>query len=305
MHTLPNIRQMDTTNAKPASSAHTQICLQCKVSWEDLHDGFPTPAACVSALCAGPLPASWSNLTQLSDLHITNAPLVTGPVPAEWGAGLKQLQRLELSNMSLTGPLDSLRNMSSLTSLALRFLPGLILPSGGLPALVSNTSLTELTFANVSGWSGLPLDANIPVSYPNISRLGLMGLGLAGTIPTSWQGFRAQQLRNLYLSFNALNGTLPSWLASKVARGFSLDLGSNNFTGGRCMSNGRSANLSSNSSACSFAWTPRARGLQPVPHIPSLTAVGCMCQVAVLQQVWCRACDKRVYLVFDHLAQAH
>lgn len=220
-----------------------ECCPPCMSIWSSCMIAFTTPAPCVAALRTGPLPASWGNLTQLSELRITNAFLVTGPLPAEWGTGLIQIQRLELSNMSLTGPLDSLGNMSSLTSLALRHMPGLMLPSGGLPALVSNTSLTELTVANVSGWNGLPLDANIPTSYPNISRLGLMGLGLAGTIPTSWQSFRAQQLRNLYLSFNGLNGTLPSWLASKVARGFSLDLGSNSFTGGQtALQHGQASN---------------------------------------------------------------
>lgn len=187
------------------------------------------PKRCGCCAHAGPLPPSWGNLTQLSELSITDAVLVTGPVPATWTSSLK-LQRLELSNLSVSGALAPLGNISTLTSLALRHLPG-VLPPGGLPALVFNASLTDLTVANVSGWTGLTLDPNIPSAYPNISKLALIGLGLVGEVPSSWQSFRLQQLRNLYLSANALNGTLPNWLASKVAKGFGLDLSLNNFAG--------------------------------------------------------------------------
>lgn len=179
---------------------------------------------------AGTLPANWSTLTQLTDLRISNAPRVNGSLPPEWVGSLR-LQRLELRNLSLTGPLLPLSNMTTLTSLTLRHLQNVVLPAGGVAALAGNASLSELNFGNVSGWSGLPVEANLTDMYPNISMLGLMQLGLVGGIPASWQRLRPQQLKGLYLSHNSLNGSLPSWLASRVGRGYTLDLSYNNFTG--------------------------------------------------------------------------
>jgi hypothetical protein len=179
---------------------------------------------------AGALPADWSTLPQLTDLHISNAPKINGSLPPEWASSLR-LQRLELRNMSLAGPLPPLSTMTTLTSLTLRHLQNAILPAGGIAALVGNASLSELVVGYVTGWSAMPLEANLTDMYPNISRLGLLQLGLVGEIPTSWQNFRPQQLKDLYLSHNSLNGTLPTWLASRVGRGYTLDLSYNNFTG--------------------------------------------------------------------------
>lgn len=180
---------------------------------------------------AGTLPANWSTLPQLTDLRISNAPKIIGSLPPEWASNLR-LQRLELRNMSLAGPLPPLSNMTTLTSLTLRHLQNATLPAGGIAALAGNASLAELVLGDVSGWSGMPLEANLTDMYPNISRLGLLQLGLVGEIPTSWQNLRPQQLKDLYLSHNSLNGTLPSWLASRVGQGYTLDLSYNNFTGG-------------------------------------------------------------------------
>lgn len=180
---------------------------------------------------AAGLPPSWSNLTQLQELRITNAPGISGPVPAEWGAGGMNLRWLELSNISLSGVLTPIGGLASLTRLSLTQLPAAVLPTV-LLALVPNASLTELVLRNISGWGGLTLDAvGLPASYPNITRLGLTQLGVVGTIPSTWQGLRPQQLTGLYLGFNSLNGTLPSWLASRFAAGFSLDVRQNRLTG--------------------------------------------------------------------------
>jgi hypothetical protein len=179
---------------------------------------------------AGTLPANWSTLTQLTDLRISNAPMVNGSLPPEWVSSLR-LQRLELRNLSLSGPLLPLSNITTLTSLTLRHLQNVVLPVGGVASLAGNASLSELNLGNISGWSGMPLEANMTDMYPNISRLGLMQLGLVGGIPASWQRLRPQQLKDLYLSHNSLNGTLPSWLASCVGTGYTLDLSYNNFTG--------------------------------------------------------------------------
>lgn len=179
---------------------------------------------------AGALPASWSNLTALSELRISNAPSISGPLPTDWVASLK-LQRLELSNLSLSVPLSVLSGMPTLTSLTLRHLPNATLPAAGMSDLAVNSSLSDLIVRNVGGWTGMSLDPSIPTRFPNISRLALMQLGLVGSIPASWQSLRPMQLQGLYLSSNSLNGTLPSWLASRLAPGGALDLTYNNFTG--------------------------------------------------------------------------
>lgn len=180
-------------------------------------------------ILAGVLPASWANLTQLNELRISNAPNLTGGVPPEWAT--LRLQQLDLTNLSLSGQLSALSSIPSLTVVALRHMPNATLPAAGLSSVFANTSLAELIIENVGGWVGLGLNASMPVSYPNISRLALVQLGLVGGIPTSWQSFQTQQLKDLDLSRNALNGTLPSWLASRVQSG-SLNLGYNKFVGG-------------------------------------------------------------------------
>jgi hypothetical protein len=178
---------------------------------------------------AGTLPPSWDSLPQLSELRITNAPLITGPLPAEWTANLK-LQWLELSALGIFGPLDAIGNISTITNLALRSLPYATLQTP-LESLLPNNSATVIVLRAVAGWGGQMLNANIPSTYPIISMLALSELGLVGEMPAAWASFRPQQLRGLYLSGNALNGTLPTWLASRIARGYTLDLGSNLFTG--------------------------------------------------------------------------
>jgi len=178
---------------------------------------------------AGVLPASWANLTKLNELRISNAPNLTGGLPQEWAT--LRLQQLDLTNLSLSGQLTALSSIPSLAVVALRHMPNATLPAAGPGSLFTNTSLAELVIENVGGWVGTGLDANMPNSYPNISRLALVQLGMVGGIPTSWQSFQPQQLKDLDLSRNALNGTLPSWLASRVQSG-SLNLGHNMFVGG-------------------------------------------------------------------------
>lgn len=176
------------------------------------------------------LPPSWSNLTQLTDLRITAAPAVTGPFPSEWAA--LRLQRLELNTLGVSGPLDVIGSISTLTNLALRTLLSATLPAN-LTTLVPNPSATSIAVAAVSGWTGQALSPDLPVTYPNLSTLALAGLGLVAGVPSSWQAFRPQQLSSLQLSTNSLTGTLPSWLGARMARGYTLNLGNNNFTGGR------------------------------------------------------------------------
>lgn len=186
--------------------------------------------SCAAVDAAGVLPPSWSNLTQLTDLRIIAAPAVTGPFHSEWA--FLRLQRLELDKLGLSGPLDVIGNISTLTNLALRALPSATLPAN-LTTLVPNPSATSIAVAAVSGWAGQALDPNLPVTYPNLSTLALAGLGLLGSVPSSWEAFRPKQLSSLQLSTNSLTGTLPGWLGACMARGYTLILGSNNFTGGQ------------------------------------------------------------------------
>lgn len=194
-------------------------------------NAFGPKESCKSFLMyAGNLPASWANMTQLTDLRIVSGPLITGPFPTEWAAGSLKLQRLELNGLGISGPLNAIGNISSITSLTLRSMAAVTLPAT-LTALVPNTSATLINLKGIAGWAGQPLNADIPLTYPNISTLALSQLGLVGSIPASWESFKAQQLKDLYLSQNMLTGMLPSWLGLRIARGFALDVGSNNFTG--------------------------------------------------------------------------
>lgn len=156
-------------------------------------------------------------------------PGITGGLPSSWASNMTQLQRLELANLSLSGPMPSLSGLENLMHLALRHMPQLMLPKTGLAA--ANDTLEALLLENVGGLAGLALDPNLPFAYPDLKLLGLIQLNLSGSVPASWQAFEQGQLQQLLLAGNALNGSLPDWLAALMAPGAELDLSSNRFTG--------------------------------------------------------------------------
>ncbi|XP_055823074.1 probable LRR receptor-like serine/threonine-protein kinase At1g56140 isoform X2 [Solanum dulcamara] len=140
----------------------------------------------------GPIPASFSNLTSLTDLRIS-----------------------DLSNGSSS--LDFLRNMKSLSKLVLRNNN----ISGSIPSNIGeyqSLSLLDLSFNNLTG--------RIPDALFNLTLLTHLFLGdnkLTGALPAQ----KIRSLQTIDLSYNELSGNFPSWINEQNLQ---LNLVANNFT---------------------------------------------------------------------------
>ncbi|KAK7199491.1 Leucine rich repeat N-terminal domain/Leucine rich repeat/Leucine Rich repeat [Novymonas esmeraldas] len=97
-----------------------------------------------AAMVSGPLPASWSRLTQLREVTLAGNAL-TGPLPAEWSS-LAALKSLDLDANQLSGSLPATwSDMSRLQSLNLgkNQLTGAIPESWGLMAQLKHLALNN------------------------------------------------------------------------------------------------------------------------------------------------------------------
>ncbi|XP_074581709.1 putative LRR receptor-like serine/threonine-protein kinase At1g06840 [Curcuma longa] len=146
---------------------------------------------------SGPVPKSFANLRNLKHLHMNNNSL-SGPIPRELFA--LPIVHLLLDNNNLSGLLPpELGMMPKLKILQLdnnNF-------SGSIPASYSNmTTLVKLSLRNCS------LHGNIPY-LSRMSRLGYLDLSwnmLNGPVPSNL----AINITTIDLSHNFLNGTIPS-----------------------------------------------------------------------------------------------
>ncbi|PIA37786.1 hypothetical protein AQUCO_03000368v1 [Aquilegia coerulea] len=140
----------------------------------------------------GPIPSSFSNLTSLTDLRVS-----------------------DLANVSSS--LDFVKDMKGLTVLILRN----NLLSGSIPSDIGeyqNLQRLDLSFNNLSG--------QIPTSLFNLGSLSHLFLGnnsLSGAIPPQ----KNSSILNVDLSYNRLSGSLPSWVTE---RNLQLNVIANNLT---------------------------------------------------------------------------
>jgi hypothetical protein len=173
-------------------------------------------------------------LTSLTHLRIFNAGSISGSIPSTW-SNLTRLQQLELTNVSVTGPLPAgwTAGMTALTELSLQQMPQLLLPNSSFVTWLTNSSLSRLELRQVGGLAGVTLDAGLAVAYPNLTELALSWMGLTGPIPASWQAtVGVGKLRMLDLAGNALSGQLPEWLLSVMGGSeAAVMLNLNTFTG--------------------------------------------------------------------------
>ncbi|KAF9618245.1 hypothetical protein IFM89_000880 [Coptis chinensis] len=140
----------------------------------------------------GPIPSSFSNLTSLNDLRISDL-------------------------YNVTSSLDFVRDMKDLNVLVLRH----TLLSGNIPSNIGEyqkLQRLDFSFNNLTG--------QIPSAIFNLTSLSNLFLGnnsLSGTIPPE----KLPSLLTIDLSYNRLSGSLPPW---ETQRNLSLNVVANNLT---------------------------------------------------------------------------
>uniref|UniRef100_A0A2N9HPR8 Protein kinase domain-containing protein n=1 Tax=Fagus sylvatica TaxID=28930 RepID=A0A2N9HPR8_FAGSY len=232
-------------------------------------------AAVMSKLLAAlsPTPSGWSNTTHYcnwtnvtcdSTLRVTSIELITqslfGTLPSNLGT-LTQLTSLTLSGNSLTGPIPSFANLTSLqklyldknkfTSIPPDFFQGLTslqnlslnqnnqLAPWTIPTeLTHSTSLVLLYAFNANIIGSLP---DFFDSFPSMRELSLSLNNLTGPLPKSFGGSGIQKLWldnqhglvglwRVYLNDNKLTGSIPDSLTNLTALQV-LNISNNNLTG--------------------------------------------------------------------------
>ncbi|XP_043702081.1 probable LRR receptor-like serine/threonine-protein kinase At1g56140 isoform X2 [Telopea speciosissima] len=139
----------------------------------------------------GPIPSSFSNLTSLTDLRISE--ISNGSSSLAFIKNMKALSVLVLRNNNISDTIPS--NIKEYQSL----------------------SLLDLSFNNLTG--------QIPSSLFNLNSLSYLFLGnnqLFGTLPSQ----KSASLLNIDLSYNHLSGILPSWVTEESLQ---VNLVANNF----------------------------------------------------------------------------
>ncbi|KAH7528139.1 hypothetical protein FEM48_Zijuj05G0040000 [Ziziphus jujuba var. spinosa] len=140
----------------------------------------------------GPIPSSLSNLTSLLELRIND--LSNRSSSLEFVKNLKNLSVLVLRNSNISGSIPS--------------------DIGRFPKLTQ----LDLSFNNLRG--------HIPDSLFNMSSLSFLFLGsnqLTGSLPE----IKSSTLLNIDVSYNYLEGSLPSWIKEPNLQ---LNIVANNFT---------------------------------------------------------------------------
>ncbi|KAK9274662.1 hypothetical protein L1049_021913 [Liquidambar formosana] len=171
---------------------------------------------------------NWSNtnkslvLQSLSYLDLSFMNFL-GDVPNwPWIGNLQSLSYLDLSNCNFFGFVPAFfGNLTKITHLDLSFNNFI----GKIPPSLSN--LRQLHFLSLSGnkFSG-PSFPSFVVNLTHLVTLYLSNCKLAGPIPSH----KLPNLNDLDLSFNSLNGTIPSWLFTLPSLVY-LDLGYNQLSG--------------------------------------------------------------------------
>ncbi|KAH7292324.1 hypothetical protein KP509_29G061800 [Ceratopteris richardii] len=155
----------------------------------------------------GSLPSSLSNLNGLRLLYLSDNNL-TGTIPPELGTGLTALEELDLSANKLTGSIPA--SFSNLTQLRILDLSTNALSGDfAIDVVCSMPSLQilSMSYNNLTG----KLPAEGLTGCGSLSILDLSANYISGVIPDS---ICTPQLRQLYLSDNALVGAIPEGLTN-------------------------------------------------------------------------------------------
>ncbi|KAL1555944.1 putative LRR receptor-like serine/threonine-protein kinase RFK1 isoform X1 [Salvia divinorum] len=164
----------------------------------------------------GELPNSLANLTNLKDFRINDNNL-SGPIP-DFIKNWRQLTNLEMFASGLEGPIPL--NISLLDKLKTLRISDLKGPSQGFPLLRSTTGLTSLILRNCK------ITGEIPAYVWKLRLLEMLDVSfnmLEGMIPSHI----ARKLKVVFVTDNRLSGKIPDTL---LKDGGNIDLSYNNFT---------------------------------------------------------------------------
>ncbi|KAL0443543.1 UNVERIFIED_CONTAM: Phytosulfokine receptor 2 [Sesamum latifolium] len=154
---------------------------------------------------SGPINLNFSGLPNLSTLDLGSNHF-SGPLP-ELLSGCQELKIVSLARNNLSGQIpENYANLSSLTFLSLSN-NSLVNLSGSLSVLKQCRNLTTLILTKNFHGEKIPEDVS---GFESLLLFALGNCGLTGRIP-NWL-LNCQKLQVLDLSWNHLEGSIPSWI---------------------------------------------------------------------------------------------
>ncbi|GMY32076.1 putative receptor protein kinase TMK1 [Fagus crenata] len=184
-----------------------------------------------------PTPSGWSNTTDYcnwknvicdSTLRVTSIKLdfqsLSGTLPSDLGT-LTQLTYLSFRGNSLSGPIPSLANLTSLQQLYLDTNNFTSIPKGFFQGLTSLQNLSLSQNIHLAPWT-------IPTELTHLTSLVTLSANhsnIFGSLPDIFDSFPSLQV--LQLSFNNLTGFLPKSFGGSGIKRFWLDNQLNRLSG--------------------------------------------------------------------------
>ncbi|PNW72097.1 hypothetical protein CHLRE_16g682550v5 [Chlamydomonas reinhardtii] len=192
---------------------------------------------------SGTMPPSYSSLTALVNLLLTNGPTasgggtgdLSGPVPVEWGTGITLLENLMLhvatTSIAAWAHDWQIYGLPYLKSLSLRGEGDNSMQVADVFFIVRLASLTRLELSGRAVSGGLDqmawLGTKSSLSVLRIKDCAVLG----GSIPIEWQSANFTLTEMTLSGLPAVSGTLPAWLTQHMASGSVLKLDHCGFTG--------------------------------------------------------------------------
>ncbi|GMY04803.1 putative receptor protein kinase TMK1 [Fagus crenata] len=184
-------------------------------------------AAVMSKLLAAlsPTPSGWSNTTDYCNWKNS----LSGTLPSDLGT-LTQLTNLSFRGNSLSGPIPSLANLTSLQQLYLDTNNFTSIPKGFFQGLTSLQNLSLSQNIHLAPWT-------IPTELTHLTSLVILSANhsnIFGSLPDIFDSFpnlsNCTSLSYLYLGDNNLTGSIPEALANLTTLQL-VDVSNNNLTG--------------------------------------------------------------------------